>query len=541
MSSTTMKEAEAEADDVNTWQQMWAEGEVRDAGLKAGMGSEYKIRSEVRVVTFDLDNTLWNTSKTIDAANDALAKFLEADNILQPKRIEIIMGELWQAEKSRYAPVDENAKAPVLLTQLRTDAICLVLEEHNGYSDVDAFDYATKAFNVWTKARHEAAPQNFASSVLTCLEKIASIRTSTGHPVLIGAITDGNSDPRNIEQLRGVFDFCVNAESIGVGKPDKRVYFEAIRHVGAHPSFADLALQSMDDEDALESFVGPYWVHIGDDFIKDVVAAKTLNMRSIWATELVRDKLEASRKSGDGKTVGGKKVEDFVKEIANLNVIDMSVGADYYLADSLEQEFVDAVAEEFHDLAEIILGWHEEGRRSKDTPTIDSPESGQDLSDTPTKLEIKSASKTGVSISADENPLSVVMPDTRSESKTSNGSKEVASDYRPRAFRLIREKCNMDVPAPSLDRETRTMKDILTLAQRDKSSGVFSFPSAEVDALREGEMTLMVKVVDADLQFSREIFTEMTVQEVLRLTEKNPVTLTLSMKKNVESVGYDLF
>ena len=54
-------------------------------------------------------------------------------------------------------------------------------------------------------------------------------------------------------------------------------------------------------------------------------------------------------------------------------------------------------------------------------------------------------------------------------------------------------------------------------------------------------MTLMVKVVDADLQFSREIFTEMTVQEVLRLTEKNPVTLTLSMKKNVESVGYDLF
>ena len=27
MSSTTMKEAEAEADDVNTWQQMWAEGE----------------------------------------------------------------------------------------------------------------------------------------------------------------------------------------------------------------------------------------------------------------------------------------------------------------------------------------------------------------------------------------------------------------------------------------------------------------------------------------------------------------------------------
>jgi FMN phosphatase YigB (HAD superfamily) len=505
------------------------------------MGSEYTIRSEVRVVTFDLDNTLWNTSKTIDAANDALAKFLEADNILQPKRIEIMMGELWQADKSRYAPVDENAKAPVLLTQLRTDAICLVLEEHNGYSEVDAFDYAQKAFNVWTKARHDAAPQNFASSVLTCLEKIASIRTSMGHPVLIGAITDGNSDPRNIEELRGFFDFCVNAESIGVGKPDKRVYHEAIRHVGAHPSFADLSLRSMEDEDALESFVGPYWVHIGDDFIKDVVAAKSLNMRSIWATELVRDKLEASRKSEDGKTVGGKRVEDFVKEIANLKSIDMSVGADFYLADSLQEEFVDAVAEEFDHLAEILLGWHEEGRGSNDAPVISSPEAGQDSTDTPTKLEIKSASKTSVSLSADENPLSVVMPNTPSESRTSEGSKEMASDSRPRAFRLIREECNMDVPAPLLDRATRNMKDILTLAQRDKSSGVFSFLSADVDALREGKMTLMVKVVDADLEFSREIFTGMTVQEVLSLTDKNPVTLTLSMKKSVESVGFDLF
>lgn len=514
---------------------------VRDGGLKAGMGPEYTIRSEVRVVTFDLDNTLWNTSKTIDAANDALATFLEADNILQPKRIENIMGELFQADKSRYAPVDENAKGPVLLTQLRTDAICAILEEHNGYSKVDASDYAKNAFNVWTKARHDAAPQNFASSVLKCLEKIASIRTSLGHPVLIGAITDGNSDPRNIEELRGFFDFCVNAESIGVGKPDKRVYFEAIRHVGAHPSFADLALESMDDEDALESFVGPYWVHIGDDFVKDVVAAKSLNMRSIWATELVRDKIEAARKSEDGKTVGGKKVEDFVKEIADLKVIDMSVGADYYLADSLQQEFVDAVAEEFHHLAEILLGWHEEGRRSKDAPKIDLPEAGQDLTDTLSKLEMKSESKTDVSLSADENPLSVIMPDTPSESTASNGSKEVAADSRPRAFRLIREECSMDVPAPLLNRTTRNMKDILTLAQRDKSSGVFSFPAAEVGALREGKMTLMIKVVDADLEFSREILTGMTVEEVLSLTDKNPITLTLSMKKSVESVGYDLF
>jgi hypothetical protein len=185
------------------------------------------------------------------------------------------------------------------------------------------------------------------------------------------------------------------------------------------------------------------------------------------------------------------------------------------------------------------LTWHEDGRRSNDASTIDLPEAGQDLTDTLTKPAIKSESKTGVSLFADDDPLSVVMPDTPSASRTTNGSKEMAVDSRPRAFRLIREECSMNVPAPLLDRATRNMKDILTLAQRDKSSGVFSFPAADVDALREGKMTLMVKV--ADLEFSREIFTGMTVQEVLSLTDKNPITLTLSMKKSVESVGYDIF
>ena len=54
-------------------------------------------QSEVRVVSFDLDNTLWNTTATISAANDALASFLDKHEILQPKRVELVMGDLFKA------------------------------------------------------------------------------------------------------------------------------------------------------------------------------------------------------------------------------------------------------------------------------------------------------------------------------------------------------------------------------------------------------------------------------------------------------------
>ena len=68
---------------------------------------------------------------------------------------------------------------------------------------------AETAFAVWTKARHDAIPTHYATSVVSCLERIGTLQTSSGRPILIGAVTDGNSDPRNIPELRDLFDFCV--------------------------------------------------------------------------------------------------------------------------------------------------------------------------------------------------------------------------------------------------------------------------------------------------------------------------------------------
>jgi len=75
------------------------------------------IGNPVRVVTFDLDNTLWKTSETISAANDALAIYLskiyDADgNIIKvPKRIEKVMGDLFQADRRKYCPLNGRGTA----------------------------------------------------------------------------------------------------------------------------------------------------------------------------------------------------------------------------------------------------------------------------------------------------------------------------------------------------------------------------------------------------------------------------------------------
>jgi FMN phosphatase YigB (HAD superfamily) len=318
--------------------------------------------SQVRVVSFDLDNTLWKTGPTIQAANDALAKYLSEMEIVQPERVEKVMGRLFELSKATYSPlIGDDAKSPTLLTKLRTDALRFVLEENNGYSNEDAIAEADRAFEVWTAARHEALPQYFAESVIPCLKQIRSIvSSSAGQPVLIGAITDGNSDPRTVPVLKQFFDFVVNAESVGISKPDKRVYMAAIKEVAVHPYVKDIFDDDtiLEDEDLLEQSVGPWWVHIGDDFLKDIVAAKDLGMRSIWAKELVQEKVEKETVPKEPK----KSVEDFVKEVSNKlaenNVVEMAVGAEDYLAESLEAEFADATVYTFAEVGKTLVAWH---------------------------------------------------------------------------------------------------------------------------------------------------------------------------------------
>lgn len=301
---------------------------------------------------------MWKTGLTIDAANDALAEFLCERNIQTPRRVEKIMGDLFRENKRRYCPFDaDRAKGPNNLTLLRKDALNRVLTEYNDYSSDESNDLVNKAFDVWMSARYEAIEESLAKGVVDSLEKICSLTTADGNPVIIIAITDGNSNPMEIPSLKKYFTLVVNAEQVGVSKPDRRVYVEALRELSRNDALKDV-FKGCETDDQLEEVVGPWWVHIGDDFVKDVVAAKDLGARTIWTRELVLDKIKMSMES---EAESDKTVEDLLKEVSSKSTIRMQVGASDYLIDAIHREFADAVVDEFCSLSQLLRSWHEEG------------------------------------------------------------------------------------------------------------------------------------------------------------------------------------
>ena len=388
-------------------------------------------RSEIRVVSFDLDNTIWKTGATITDANDALANHLhEKFGIVE--RSEKFMGQLFKQFPNRYAGIDfsqvecpseevgdvvttdsadivqnvgqtrfminpsvvtsddgvvgginiQNSivsnlgkvkKSPVYLTALRKDAIRTMILEANSQKerltsspidlDVDM------AFEVWMEARCRSISNNFAPPAVTILQNLKSdIGSWTNKSVYLCAITDGNSYPERVSELTSIFDFVIRAEDVGVSKPDRRMFKAAVAALMfklgqdgksieefflgekvddeiATSTYVKLDSDSTSltwkdiEEDAVEAFadsVGPWWVHVGDDFFKDVVASKEFRMRTVWSRELIE--------------IGGPK-----NSSANI-------GSSDFLAETLQDEFCDAILDQFSDLSSLLINWNEEGK-----------------------------------------------------------------------------------------------------------------------------------------------------------------------------------
>jgi FMN phosphatase YigB (HAD superfamily) len=374
-SSLSSSSSESTEEDLKRWERLYNQGGMRTT-MNRDNDDEDRLDSsattsllsttthhhhEIRVVTFDLDNTLWNTTATISLANDALAQYLEDElnhNVSQPVRVEKIMGQLFQKDKEKYG----GGKAPVYLTKLRKDAIRHLLMEYNEYDDESATKVANAAFQVWMDARHTAISSHYATEVVSSLQRVKrTLTTASNKPILIGAVTDGNSDPRNIPELSELFDFCVNAETIGVSKPDKRLYLEALmKHVVFHPHMNDVfpveEEQSLSQE-AAEDMIGPWWVHVGDDFVKDIVASKSLKMRTVWSRELVLFKESSSGSTQTNNNKPTKTVEQFVKQMSEMKVVEMGIGSDEYLVDSLHSEFADAIVDSFDQVHNVLMDW----------------------------------------------------------------------------------------------------------------------------------------------------------------------------------------
>lgn len=197
----------------------------------------------LRLITFDLDDTLWDVAPVMHGAEAALRDWLAAH---APRLGPVPIEHLW-AIRARLMSADPGLKHR--LSELRRRILFHALEDA-GYENVEASELAELGFQVFLGARHQV---ELYPEVHPTLERLAD-------RFILGVITNGNADVRRLG-LADYFQFALCAEELGIGKPDPHPFRTALQQAGVSAEQA---------------------VHIGDHPSDDIAGARAAGLRAIW-------------------------------------------------------------------------------------------------------------------------------------------------------------------------------------------------------------------------------------------------------------------
>ena len=192
------------------------------------------------VVSFDLDDTLWEFAPMMDGAIAAAIVSLE-------RRAPELAGRLDVAALHEHRRLT-GAEAQGTLGELRRLSFRRALAEL-GRDDPELADWMADEL---LSARAQVVELH--ADVLPAVERLLA----DGHTV--GAITNGNFPFVRLD-LAAHFSFIVHAEDVGGPKP------------GPEPFARAVELSRGDPE---------RWVHVGDDPVIDVEGAQAFGMRAVW-------------------------------------------------------------------------------------------------------------------------------------------------------------------------------------------------------------------------------------------------------------------
>ncbi len=199
----------------------------------------------IRVITFDLDDTLWDVTPTLlraEAAQNAwLAEHRErvtqAFDAAEMRRLRMRTFELHPELKHHISDLRRQALYEVQL--------------HCGYSEELARQGAEAAFEAFLRVRHQVEPFERALEVLEVLSE----------RYVLGALSNGNADIFKVD-IGEYFDFAFSAEQIGASKPLPDMFHASMKETGAHSREI---------------------VHVGDHPEHDVAGAQAVGMYTVWA------------------------------------------------------------------------------------------------------------------------------------------------------------------------------------------------------------------------------------------------------------------
>ena len=194
----------------------------------------------ISCITFDLDDTLWESGSVLANAEAKLYDWLvrTCPEIANAHSHDALVAH----RRAHYASIPEIRHD---LTRARLLWLESLLREW-GY----AAELAQAGFRVFREHRN----------AVTLFDGVTHVLGKLGERYAIGAITNGNADVHRIG-IGHHFDFVVTPAEAGAAKPDSTIFEFALSAAGAPP--ADV-------------------VHVGDDPVRDVAGAAAIGLRTVW-------------------------------------------------------------------------------------------------------------------------------------------------------------------------------------------------------------------------------------------------------------------
>ncbi len=198
----------------------------------------------IRVITFDLDNTLWDVEPALLRAEAAQRSWLlehrpGAIDDYDHERLWQFKQDLWRRHPGLLHDVSSMRRQMLLELQLAA-----------GYEEAAARDGAQQAFSVFLEERHRVELYEEALEILQLLAESYTL----------GALTNGNADIFKTDAGE-YFDFAFLAEEVGASKPAPDMFRAAMQVSGVD---------------------APGIIHVGDNPVHDIHGAREMGMHTVW-------------------------------------------------------------------------------------------------------------------------------------------------------------------------------------------------------------------------------------------------------------------
>ncbi|MBK5968564.1 haloacid dehalogenase [Thiorhodovibrio winogradskyi] len=198
------------------------------------------MSSNYRLLTLDLDDTLWPCHPTIERAEAHFHAWLDE----QVPRL-AAAHDLDSLRRHRRELYETRPDIAHDMTALRQVSLELLLEDF-GYSTA----MATEAVALFCAHRNRVEPY----------EEVAEMLRLLGRSYQLVSVTNGNAEVA-LTPLRDCFHCSLTAAGVGAAKPDPAMFRAAMRWAGVTPAET---------------------LHVGDDPIRDIEGARQCGLDAVW-------------------------------------------------------------------------------------------------------------------------------------------------------------------------------------------------------------------------------------------------------------------